>query len=153
MSTQLFNVTIKYNKTMENGFIKAVSEQYLVQAMSFTEVETRAVKEFSPYASGDFAISKINKARIVEVVEDNTIVDPKFYKVKIALVTLDEKNGIEKRTTINILVQASDIKDAHDRVVKRMSSSMADYIITSVAETPIIDYYKWQEEKYEQHQD
>lgn len=145
MSTQLFNVTIKYNKTMENGFIKAVSEQYLVQAMSFTEAETKAVKEFSPYASGDFAISKITKAHIAEVIEDATITDFKYYKAKIALVTLDERNMVEKRTIINILVQAESLKDAHDRIVKRMSSSMADYIITSVAETPIIDYYRWED--------
>lgn len=153
MNTQLFNVTIKYNKMMENGFIKAVSEQYLIDAVSFTDAEARAVKELSPYASGDFAISKITKAHIAEVIEDATITDFKYYKAKIALVTLDERNGVEKHTTINILVQAESLKDAHDRIVKRMSGTMSDYIITSVAETPIIDYYKWQEEKYEQHQD
>lgn len=145
MNTQLFNVTIKYNKMMENGFIKAVSEQYLIDAVSFTEAEARAVKELSPYASGDFAISKITKAHIAEVVEDNTTVDPKYYKAKIALVTLDERNMVEKRTIINILVQAESLKDAHERVVKRMSSSMADYIIVAISETPIIEFYKWEE--------
>lgn len=145
MNTQLFNVTIKYNKMMENGFIKAVNEQYLIDAVSFTEAEARAVKEFSPYASGDFAISKITKAHIVEVIEDNTIVAPKFYKAKIALVTIDERNMVEKRTIINILVQAESLKDAHERVVKLMSSTMSDYIVLAIVETPIVEFYKWEE--------
>lgn len=38
-------VDVRYRKTMEDGEEKAVTERYVVDAMSFTEGEASAIKE------------------------------------------------------------------------------------------------------------
>ena len=39
-----FECKVKYEKTMENGLTKKVSEPYLVDAISFTEAEKRIIE-------------------------------------------------------------------------------------------------------------
>ena len=39
-----FECTVRYEKTADTGKIVRVSEKYLVDAVSFTEAETRIVK-------------------------------------------------------------------------------------------------------------
>ena len=43
-----FLSTVRYEKTMENGLNKTVSEQYLFDALSFTEAEARTIEELKP---------------------------------------------------------------------------------------------------------
>ena len=43
-----FECKIRYEKTMENGMNKKVTEPYLVDALSFTEAEARIIEEMTP---------------------------------------------------------------------------------------------------------
>ena len=52
MSQNWVECTIKYEKTMENGKEKKVSELYLVNSLSFTEAEARIIEEMTPFISG-----------------------------------------------------------------------------------------------------
>ena len=61
-------------------------------------------------------------------------------------ITLDEKNGVEKRTNQNMLVQATDLRDAVKQLDKGMEGTMADYEIVSIAETPIMDIFPYKTE-------
>ena len=49
-----FECKIRYEKTMENGMNKKVTEPYLVDALSFTEAEARIIEEMTPFISGEF---------------------------------------------------------------------------------------------------
>ena len=49
-----FECKIRYEKVMENGMNKKVTEPYLVDALSFTEAEARIIEEITPYISGEF---------------------------------------------------------------------------------------------------
>ena len=60
--------------------------------------------------------------------------------------TLDEKSGGEKKTSSNVLVQAADLRDAVKKLDEGMKGSMADYIISSIAETAIMDVYPYSAE-------
>lgn len=136
-----FLSTVRYDKVMENGLSKPVSEQYLFDALSFTEAEARTIEELTPFMSGEFTIPQIVKPRISELfLSDDTAAD-RYYKVKVAFITLDEKSGAEKKTNSFILVQASDFKNAYDRFIDGMKGTMADYEIVSIVETAIMDYY------------
>ena len=42
-----FTCKIRYEKTMENGMQKKVTEPYLVDALSFTEAESRIIEEMN----------------------------------------------------------------------------------------------------------
>ena len=138
---KLFLSTVRYEKTMENGLKKTVSEQYLFDALSFTEAEARTIEELKPYISGEFTIPQIVKPRISELMLSEDVSADRYYKVKAAFITLDEKTGDVKKTNSFILVQASDFKNAYDRFTEGMKGTMADYEIVSIVETRILDYY------------
>lgn len=138
---QLFISTVRYEKTMENGLNKTVSEQYLFDALSFTEAEARTIEELKPYISGEFSIPQIVKPRIFEIFLTTDTGADRYYKVKVAFITIDEKQAVEKKTNSFILVQASDFKNAYDRFIEGMKGTMAYYEIVSIVETQILDYY------------
>jgi len=140
MMVNYFLSTVRYEKTMENGLNKTVSEQYLFDALSFTEAEARTIEELKPYISGEFSIPQIVKPRISELMLSEDVSADR-YKVKVSFITLDEKSGAEKKTNSFILVQASDFKNAYDRFIEGMKGTMADYEIVSIVETQILDYY------------
>ena len=51
-----YECKVKYEKTLENGIQKKVTEAYLVDALSFTEAENRIIEEMKPYISGEFEV-------------------------------------------------------------------------------------------------
>lgn len=145
--THYFISTIRYDKTLENGINKTVNEQYLIDALSFTEAETRTIEELTPYMSGNFSIPQIVKPNISELMLSNESDADRYYKVKVAFISLDEKSGIEKKTTSAMLVQAKDFKNAYDRFIDYMKGSITDYEINSISETKILDYFPYNENK------
>jgi hypothetical protein len=124
----------------ENGAIKKVSEPYLVDALSFTEAEARIIEEQTPYISGEFSVNAVKRTKISEIFYDET--GDKYYLVKVAFITIDEKTAAEKKTSTLILVQAADFKTALDNFVEGMKGTMADYEIQSITETALMDVYR-----------
>ena len=141
-----FECKVKYDKTMENGLIKQVTEAYLVDALSFTEAERRFLEEIEPFMSGEYMVTDIKRAKIAELFESNDGLADRWFKCKLSFITLDEKSGAEKKTSTNVLVQASDLRDAVKKLDEGMKGSMADYIISSMAETAIMDVYPYSAE-------
>ena len=143
MMTEWFECKVAYDKTMEDGLIKKVKETYLVDALIFTEAEKRFLAEIQPYMSGEFMVTDIKRAKIAELFESNDGQDDRWFKAKVAYITLDEKTGSEKRTNQSILVQASDLRIAVKNLDKNMAGTLGDYLIVSVAETPIMDIFRY----------
>lgn len=139
-----FECKISYEKMLENGMQKKVTEPYLVDALSFTEAEARITEEIRPYISGEFTIADIKRAKLSELFFNDN--GDRFFKAKVLFVSLDEKSGTEKKTAANMLAQASDIKEALKVVEKGMEGTMADYEIASLAETTIMDVFPYSEE-------
>lgn len=138
-----FECKIQYEKTMKNGMDKKVTEPYLVDALSFTEAEARIIEEMTPYISGEFTVSDIKRAKYSELFFAEDADADRWFKCKLTFVTLDEKSGAEKKTSTNVLVQAADLRDAVKKLDEGMKGSMADYIISSMAETAIMDVYTY----------
>jgi hypothetical protein len=139
-----FECKIKYEKTAEEGKIVKVSEAYLVDALTFSEAEERINKEMEPFISGEFSVSTIRKARINEMFFNEN--GDKWYRCKVMFITLDEEKGIEKRVATTMMVQANDVKEAWDGLQEGMKGSMADYQVAAIAETTIMDVYKYEAE-------
>jgi hypothetical protein len=135
-----FECKVRYDKMQENGAIKKVSEPYLVDALSFTEAEARIIEEQTPYISGEFSVNAVKRTKISEIFYDET--GDKYYLVKVAFITIDEKTAAEKKTSTLILVQAADFKTALDNFVEGMKGTMADYEIQSITETALMDVYR-----------
>lgn len=134
-----FETKVSYDKMQENGSVKKVNEPYLVDALSFTEAESRIIESVKPYISGEFTVSAVKKTKIAEIFfnEDGD----RYFMCKVNFITLDEKSGVEKKSASHILVQASDFKDAVAKFEKGMSGTMADYEIASLAESPLCDVF------------
>lgn len=141
-----FECKIRYEKTMENGMEKKVTEPYLVDALSFTEAEARIIEEITPFISGEYTVSDIKRANYSELFFAEEQKADRFFKAKLNFITLDEKSGSEKKTATNILVQAADLRDAVKKIDQGMKGSMADYVIASVVETQIMDVYRYSNE-------
>lgn len=135
-----FETKVRYDKTMENGSVKKVNEPYLVDALSFTEAESRIIEAITPYISGEFSVSAVKKTRISEIFFDER--GDRYYMVKVNFITLDEKSGTEKRSASYILVQASDVAGALEAFERGMQGTAADYEVASVAETPLRDVFR-----------
>lgn len=136
-----FECKIKYEKTAEEGKIIKVGEAYLIDALSFTEAEARIIEEMKPFISGEFQVANIKRARINEMFFNEN--GDKWYRSKVNFITLDEEKGVEKRTGVTMMVQASDIKEALNGITEGMKGSMADYEIANISETLIIDVFKY----------
>ena len=142
-----FEVRVRYEKVMETGTNKQVTEPYLIDALSFTEAEARIIEEMKPFISGEFKVKAVKQANYSELFFSNDKNADIWYKAKLAFVTLDEKSGAEKKTYTNILIQALDLRNAIKRLDEGMKGTMADYKIVSISETKIMDVYLYPPDK------
>ena len=140
-----FECTAKYIKMDENGHEKKASETYLLDAISFTEAENRIYKELQTMVSGEFVVSKIAKTRISEIIPSDT--GDRWYKAKVAFITVDEESGKEKRIAQLVLVFSKSIKEAYDQIIEAMQGMMADFEIAGINETTIMDVFPYLSQK------
>lgn len=136
-----FECKVKYDKTLENGMQKNVTEPYLVDALSFTEAEARITKEITPFINGEFEIAAIKKERINEMFFDED--GDKWFKCKVNFITLDEKSGMEKKTSSYMMVQAKDVHEAQKGLIQGMLGTLADWELEAIKETKIMDVYPY----------
>ncbi len=137
---------IRYAKTMEDGLEKKVTEQYVIDALSFTEAEERITEEMSAYINGEFDVKTCAFAPFQEIFFSGDDNADKWYKAKIDFISFDEKSGKEKRSHNYYLVQAGSIGSALSNIDFVMSGSMIDYVVMSIQETPIVDVYEYKSE-------
>lgn len=133
-----FETKIKYEKMMERGNVKKVTEPYLVDALTVSEAEQIAIDKMTSLISGEFNIPSVKETKIAEIFNMDA---DKFYLVKCGFVQMDEKTGAEKRAISEILVGASDFEEALATFKNEMKGTMADYEIVSIAETSIVEVF------------
>lgn len=139
-----FECIVSYEKTMENGIQKKVREKFLIDSLSFTEAEARITEEIKPYISGEFSIADIKRARLSELFFNDN--GDRFFKAKVMFITFDEKSNSEKQTSTQMLAQASNLREALQIVNKGMEGTLADYFISSLSETSIMDVFPYSEQ-------
>lgn len=136
-----FLAGIRFDKTLEDGSQKKVTESYLVDALSFTEAEARITDEMQPLISGEFKVESLKRAKLSEAFFGE---GDKYYKVKVSYITLDAQSGREKKTPAYMLVQASTIDEAKSRFAEGMKGTMADYVVESITETKVVDVFPYE---------
>lgn len=135
---QWIETKLRYDKVMENGAVKKVTEPYLVDALSFAEAEARIIEEMKPRISGDYEVRAVKKAKIAEVMASDC--GGYWYKVRAMFIPLDERTGADKLTPHDFMVEANDIEEAI-ATFKSEINLMVDYKITGVTETAIMDVF------------
>lgn len=139
--SKYFEVKIQYQKILENGKEKKVTEQYVVEAMSFTEAESRIAEEMLPYTDGDLDVVSEKIAPFNEIFISDRTDDDKWFISKVGFITLDEKTAKEKKQTFRYLVQASTSEIALDYTKEMLSRGMSDYSIDSVQDTQTLNVF------------
>ena len=134
-----FQCNVNFEKMLEHGMQKKVTEPYLVDALSFTEAEARIIEEIRPFITGEFTVTDIKRAHLSEIFFNEN--GDRYYKIKVYFITLDEKSGAEKRTAAQMLSQACTLKEAITVLEEGMKGTMADYRIASVTETQLMDIF------------
>ena len=138
-----FECKIRYEKIMEDGLPKKVSEVYVVDALSFSEAEERIIEEMSSYISGEIEIVDVKIAPYREIFfADDNLAD-QWFKAKLSFITIDERTNKEKRTSMMYLVNAGSISSAINNIDKVMSGTMIDYVTTSISATKIMDVFEY----------
>ena len=138
-----FECKIGYEKVMDDGLQKKVTESYVVDALSFTEAEKRIMEEMSSYISGEFTVKDIKIAPYKEIFFSDDEMADRWYKAKLQFITIDEKTEKEKRSNVNYLVQAGTLKGAVNNIESVMGTTMIDYVIAGVNETTLMDVFEY----------
>ena len=139
--SKFYEVKVQYQKMQDDGKEKKVTEQYVVEALSFTEAESRIIEEMNPYISGDFDIVSEKIAPYNEIFLSDNSTDDKWFVSKVGFITLDEKTAKEKKHTFRYLVQARTSELAMDYTNEMFSHGMSEYSIDSVQDTPTLDVF------------
>lgn len=132
-----YECVVRYDKVLENGLIKKVTETYCVDAVNFAEAEMRIFEEVA--SAGEFEIKNITPASYSSLfVGDN---GKSYYKAKLQFVILDEITGKEKKKPVSYLVFAEDFPSALRTIQWVMESSAMDYTTAQISESKILDFY------------
>ena len=145
--SKFYEVKIQYQKIQEDGREKKVTEQYVVEALSFTEAENRIIEGMTPYISGEFDVVSEKIAAYSEIILSDKSDDDKWFISKVVFITLDERTAKEKKQTFRYLVQAATSEIALDYTKEMLSHGMSDYSIDSVQDTPTLDVFLYKAKK------
>lgn len=137
-----FECKVRYSTVDQNsGKDKVVTEPYLLDAVTFTDAETRMTKEATEMISGDFEIKAIKRESISDIFtyEDSDI----WFKGRVKFESVDENSGKVKMVTQTMLVTASDVKQAHERIEENLKDMIIPYEIVGVVQSPIVEVFPY----------
>ncbi len=137
-----FESKVKYAKVTESGKEQTVTENFLLNAVSFTDAETRMIRQMQQMTKGDFSVTDIKKSRIGEVFPYDT--GEWWFKATINLVTVDEEAGKEKKMRTYYLIMADDIKEALERLDESLSYLVIPYVVSAMAVSTIVDVFPYE---------
>ena len=140
-SMSYFQTKVSFLGEQENGTVKKITKQFLVDAMSFTETEARVIREVGESVR-DLYFDSIAHSPIQEVVSygDTDL----WFKCKVVYKDVDPDSGKEKKTTLYILVNANDVNEAYDRCKDHLKSMLVPFEIPKVEETAICEIYQYE---------
>lgn len=141
MTANWFEARIKSTRVDENGKERKVSELYLLDAMSYTEAESRVAAEMIEVVQGEFYIASLKPSRITEVVESNDGNDDKWFRGTVAITDCDGISGREKKSNSYFLVAGADIDRALENLQKSISTYVVPAEIVSLQDTAFMDVF------------
>ena len=137
-----FECKVKYTKVTESGKEQTVTENFLLDAVSFTDAETRMIRQMEQMVKGEFNVTDIKKSRIGEVFPYDS--GEWWFKATINLITVDEEAGKEKKMRTYYLIMADDIKQALERLEESLSYLVIPYVVSAMAVSTIVDVFPYE---------
>ena len=100
------------------------------------------MKEMKPFVSGEFLVTNIKRVKITDLFYNEN--GDKWYRCKVNLIIPDEDKGIERKSAVTMMVQASGMLEAVENLIAQMKSSLSDYEIAAVTETLLMDVFTYE---------
>lgn len=138
---QWFSAKVRYAKETDQGLLKQITEQYIVDGVSHTEAEAIIYDRVGDMIRGDFQLKRLTPIDIADVFEypDSDL----WHSGKITYL-IAEESGKEKKIVQTMLVTAQDVKQAYDRIQESLSNMLVSFRITEVKETAIIEVFPYE---------
>lgn len=136
-----YECKVKYLKIDQGGFERKVNDNYLIDAVSFTDAETRIYEIMKELTRGDFQVVNIKKSNISEVISPDN--GEWWYKAKISFVSIDEEKGKEKKLSNYVIIMANDINDALHQLEKGLEYMLVPYVCTAIQLSTIADVFPY----------
>ena len=134
-----FKCSVKRIEMDENGNDKKVTDEYVVDAMSYTEAEARIIEEVKDMKV-DMSEIDISRYRIDDVVDGDGM---DWFKITCDFITIDERSGDEKRKAHSYLVMSNGVTKAIETFEGYMKGTMVDWELVAVKkEKKIVDHIK-----------
>ena len=136
-----FECKVSLTRTLDDGLQKQVKEIYIVDALSFTEAETRILEELKVYV--DVLLISIRYCEANEIIDSHNPLDGVWYKAKVAMLSIDESAGKEKKVNVTLYVRAKDFRSALANTEAFLGGLVMDSTILSIAETNIMEVFEY----------
>jgi hypothetical protein len=136
-----YECKVKYLKIDQGGFERKVNDNYLIDAVSFTDAETRIYEIMKELTRGDFQVVNIKRSNISEIISPDN--GEWWYKAKISFVSIDEEKGKEKKLSNYVIIMADDINDALKQLEKGLEYMLVPYVCTSIQLSTIADVFPY----------
>ena len=133
----VFSVSVKYLKLVEGGEgYKKINEVFLVNGVSYTDVEAKITEEMQMRTKEEFFIQSIKREKYSYILtndEDGGY----FFNAVVSYSSLDDDGQNEKKIRMNICVETSHI-DKVSEIVSKVLEGSFDFSLKKVIETKII---------------
>jgi hypothetical protein len=142
-----FLTKVSYAKENEEGLLKQINEQYLFDAVSFTEAESLIYDKLGSQIRGDFMVKSISRSNIVDVFfyEDADL----WHQCKVTYLIADGDTGKEKRVTQYMIVTASNVDEAFIRINESLSNMLVSFTVPEIKETRIVEVFPYEKSEEE----
>lgn len=125
-----YQTKVRYERKNEDGLVKKVMENYLIDALSFTEAEARVTEHLQPHIGNEFQVIGITIKGYEDVYTSDCEDEDSWYSIKV------KQEGIGDSL---LLIASSSTSEAEKRVKEAMRGSVVDYEIKKVEKTTIKD--------------
>jgi hypothetical protein len=133
----VFSVSVKYLKLVEGGEgYKKMNEVFLVNGVSYTDVEAKITEEMQMRTKEEFFIQSIKREKYSYILtndEDGGY----FFNAVVSYSSLDDDGENQKKITMNMCVETSHI-DKVSEIVSEVLKDSVDYTLNKVSLTKII---------------
>lgn len=138
MNNNWFKVKAKFVKQLEDGRLKRVTDQFLVDAVSHTEAEERTWKELLDGIQGEVLITGITPQSINDVISFNDE-DNIWWECVFSFRSIDGDTGNETTVKNKTLISAGEISEALKYLKEHLQSFTVNTHILSIKETSIVE--------------
>jgi hypothetical protein len=133
----VFSVNVKYLKLAENGDgYKKINETFLVNGVSYTDVEAKITEEMQMRTKEEFFIQSIKREKYAYVLTNESD-GGYFFNAVVSYSSLDDDGENQKKITMNMCVETSHIDNVSE-IVSEVLKDSVDFSLKKVIETKII---------------